>query len=81
MRTFKLLRLDDETGISGTGIVAEGVEFTDGSAALNWLTKHRSMGVYPNMRELENIHGHGGKTLVRWDNETNPPLPDDDLSF
>ena len=25
-RTFKLVREDDETGISGTGVVAEGIE-------------------------------------------------------
>ena len=28
-RTFKLLRLKDVSGVSGKGIVAEGVEFHD----------------------------------------------------
>jgi hypothetical protein len=67
LKTFKLRRVEDESGISGTGIVAEGVEFTNGEAVLCWLTKHRSVGIYPNMKELENIHGHGGKTVVEWD--------------
>jgi len=35
MRTFFLERIEDETGISGTGIVAEGVEFSDGQIAMN----------------------------------------------
>lgn len=76
MRTFKLVRMEDESGVSGTGVVAEGVEFSHGEVALSWLTLHRSMGFYPNIRELENIHGHGGRTVVRWDDL--PVFPDDD---
>lgn len=70
MRTFYLHRKEDATGISGTGKVAEGVEFANGWCALNWLTAHTSMGVYPSIAELEAIHGHGGRTEVvfeeRW---------------
>lgn len=66
MRTFELHRLEDETGISGTGLVAEGVEFTDGTAALRWRTKVVSHGTYASMADLEAIHGHGGKTRVIW---------------
>jgi hypothetical protein len=64
MRTFELHRIEDETGISGTGIVAQGVEFDDGTCALRWMTEHRSSGFYETMRSLEKIHGHGGKTKV-----------------
>lgn len=42
MRTFELHRVEDETGISGTGIVAEGVIFGDGTCAMRWRTKDRS---------------------------------------
>lgn len=69
MRNFKLRRLDDESGVSGTGIIAEGTEFSHGEVALSWLTVHRSMGFYPNIKELINIHGHGGKTVIEWDNQ------------
>jgi L-alanine-DL-glutamate epimerase-like enolase superfamily enzyme len=69
MRTFRLRRVEDESGVSGTGIVAEGVEFTHGEIALSWLTQHRSIGFYPNRKELMNIHGHEGKTILVWDNE------------
>jgi hypothetical protein len=67
VRSFKLRRLADETGVSGTGIVAEGVEFTNGEATLSWLTKFRSIGVYPSVKTLMDIHGHGGKTVLEWD--------------
>lgn len=64
--TFDLVRLHDETGISGTGKVAEGVVFMDGTTALRWLTKHRSTVVYESAREVLAIHGHGGKTEIRY---------------
>lgn len=66
MRRFALVRYDDETGVSGTGQVAEGVEFTNGSCSMSWLTEATSVAVYPNIKELERIHGHGGKTKVEW---------------
>lgn len=64
--TFDLVRLDDATGISGTGKVAEGVVFGDGTTVLRWLTAHRSTSVYESAREVLAIHGHGGKTELRY---------------
>ena len=69
MRNFKLRRLEDESGVSGTGIIAEGTEFSHGEIALSWLTVHRSMGFYPNVKELMNIHSHGGKTIIEWEDQ------------
>lgn len=66
MRRFILERLEDETGVSGTGVVAEGVEFWDGTCALRWKTKHRCSAIYDSILVLEAIHGHGGKTKVIW---------------
>lgn len=66
MRLFYLQRDEDETGISGTGTVAEGVEFDDGQCVISWLTRYHSVAIYPNVDELEAIHGHGGKTKVVW---------------
>lgn len=65
-RQFHLVRDDDETGISGKGVVAEGVEFSNGMCALCWLTAMHSVAVYPNIRQLEAIHGHNGRTRVLW---------------
>lgn len=63
-RVFYLLRLDDESGVSGTGRVAEGVVFSNGWVALVWLTDTPSMGFYPSIEAVEAIHGHSGKTRV-----------------
>jgi hypothetical protein len=37
MRTFTVFRQDDETGVSGTGIVIQGVRFANGKCAIQWL--------------------------------------------
>ena len=66
-RTFKLVRVQDETGISGPGVVAEGIEFTNGWCALSWLTAMHSVAVYPNARSCEAIHGHNGRTKLVFD--------------
>lgn len=66
-RTFQLRRDEDETGVSGTGIVAEGVIFSDDTVALRWLTSKASTGLYDNLIDLIAIHGHSGKTQVVFD--------------
>lgn len=66
MRRFVLDRKTDKTGVSGTGIVAEGVEFTDGTCVMNWLRHTRSTAIYANLRTLEDIHSHGGASEVRF---------------
>jgi hypothetical protein len=67
LRGFTLQRNEDETGVSGTGVVAEGVEFSDGTCALRWRTATASTAVYDSLADLVVIHGHGGKTLVVFD--------------
>lgn len=63
-RQFQLVRDEDETGISGTGVVAEGIEFSNGMCAMCWLTAMHSVAVYPNIRQLEAIHGHNGRARI-----------------
>ena len=67
MRIFHLQRDEDETGKSGTGIVAQGVIFDNGWVGMTWLTQHTSVVFYPSVETLEEIHGHGGKTRVVYD--------------
>ena len=69
MRKFHLWRIEDESGVSGTGIVAEGVEFADGQCVMSWLTRYHSIAVYPSAAELEQIHGHHGKTKILWEGD------------
>jgi len=66
MRRFELHREVDESGISGTGIVAEGVAFSDGTAALRWKAQYKSTAVYQSMVDVEAIHGHNGQTKIVW---------------
>lgn len=69
MRRFHLQRDVDVTGVSGTGVVAEGVQFTDGTAALRWRSDHTSTAVYSSIADVETIHGHNGATRVVWVDE------------
>jgi len=66
MRRFVLERTDDVSGLFGTGTVVEGVEFTSGWVALNWRTHPSSVSFYQNVRTAEEIHGHDGRTVLRW---------------
>jgi len=68
MRVFVLVRDVDVTGISGTGIVAEGIEFTGGVVALRWLSEFPTSVVFHDrgMESVEAVHGHGGQTRVVW---------------
>lgn len=68
MRTFLLVRDVDDTGISGTGIVAEGIEFSDKSVAMRWKGESPSTSIWANIRHMLLIHGHGTKSRVEWQN-------------
>lgn len=76
-RRFHLLRVEDASGVSGTGRVAEGVEFSNGFVVLSWLTQFSSLGTYPNLHVLEAIHGHEGRTRVVFDDPPFEPAPTD----
>ena len=65
-RLFHLVRAEDESGVSGTGVVAEGIEFTDGTCALRWLTPTASTALYASTEDVTTIHGHEGRTKVRY---------------
>lgn len=63
---FVLYREEDETGISGTGVVAGGVEFPNGKCTVSWFTAVTSVAVYDSIAQVRAIHGHNGKTKVVW---------------
>jgi hypothetical protein len=67
-RRFVLRRHEDVTGLSGTGDVAEGCVFSDGTAVLRWMTEWPTSVVWHDRGAdaVEYIHGHGGKTEVVW---------------
>ena len=66
LRRFWLYRKEDQSGVSGVGYVAEGVEWTDGRVDVRFLSPHKTDNGFPNMKELLNLHGHNGYTEVIW---------------
>lgn len=67
MRKFVLHRDEDVSGVSGTGDVAEGVMFFDGTAVMKWRTKMSSIEVFRDIGDVLAIHGHEGKTVLKWE--------------
>lgn len=66
MRLFNLVRVVDVSGVSGTGKVAQGVQFDDGCCAMRWLTNPASTAFYASIEDLVVIHGHADTTKVVW---------------
>ena len=66
MRRFLLIRDEDVSGVSGTGVVAEGVVFSTGKVVLSWCSRYRSVTVYDSVGDLETVHGHEGRTRTEW---------------
>lgn len=64
VKVFDLVRIEDESGVSGTGSVAWGCVFPDGTTVLRWKTMNGSTAVYNSPEHCESIHGHNGKTKI-----------------
>ena len=64
IRIGVLLRHDDETGVSGTGIVANVIELPDGTVIARWRSDTPSTLIFANLKAIASVHGHGGKTEV-----------------
>ena len=69
LKIFYLYRKEDDSGISGTGRVAQGFVADNGRVALFWLSDHPSVTVYDNIGEVQAIHGHEGKTELKMEPE------------
>lgn len=55
-RLFKMVRNQDETGVSGTGVVADGIEFPNGMVSVCWRSKTPSVNVYRSYVEFKHVH-------------------------
>jgi hypothetical protein len=75
-RVFYLVRIEDETGTSGTGIVAEGVLWSGGDVSVRWLGDSPCVHYWPGgIEHVRRVHGHRGKTKVVWADEDVVPGP------
>ena len=66
MRSFRIVRTEDVSGISGVGIVAEGVEFHDGQCAISWFGRHQIVEIASNLDTWITVHGHEGRTTIEF---------------
>ncbi|MER5715756.1 hypothetical protein [Streptomyces sp. NPDC002132] len=66
-RRFHLQRNHDVTGVSGTGRVADGVLWPDGSVSIRWRGDRPSTVFWDDVAHAEAVHGHGGHTRIVWD--------------
>jgi hypothetical protein len=65
-RLFRLQRDTDISGISGTGRVADGVLWPDGTVTIRWRGARPSTVGWNGIEDVEAINGHGGATRIVW---------------
>ena len=65
-RLFALVRTDDVSGVSGTGRVADGVQWPDGTVTMRWRTTKATTVGADCIEDVVEIHGHDGRTTVAW---------------
>lgn len=65
-RPFVLQRDTDITGVSGTGTVADGVVWPDGTVALRWRGRRPSSVTWDSIDDALSVHGHDGATRIVW---------------
>ena len=65
-RIFALQRDTYITGVSGTGIVADGVEWPDGTVSIRWRGDRPSTVFWESLEHAEFVHGHQGATRFVW---------------
>lgn len=65
-RRFRLVRDVDVTGMSGTGVVADGVLWPDRTATIRWRGDMPSTVNWGDVNHAVKVHGHGGLTRIEW---------------
>lgn len=79
VRTGVLFRREDQSGVSGTGVVADFVRFADGTVVQEWRNEENpsldtsgvdssGLDFRPSMGLAVQIHGHNGSTEYVYDN-------------
>lgn len=68
-RLFRLERDADHTGVSGSGHVANGVIWPDGTVTLRWRGPYPSTVCWNTLGDARAVHGHAGATRFVFDDE------------
>lgn len=75
VRTGVIHRLEDASGVSGTGVVADFAEYPSDRVIMEWRNDENpdlsfddtGLDVRPSMEAAVGIHGHGGRTEFVYD--------------
>ncbi|WP_207944587.1 hypothetical protein [Actinomadura rubrisoli] len=65
-RRFQLARATDVTGVSGVGLVADGVLWPDGAVSVRWRGEMPSTVAWECLDHVVQVHGHAGHTRILW---------------
>lgn len=64
---FEFHRLRDVSGVSGTGVVADGYVSRNGKVALFWCASEvKSVVIYDSLEEMFRIHNHEENSYIAW---------------
>ena len=71
IETFTICRQGDESGVSGTGVVIEGVQYATGQVVLHWLTPFPkgSIAIFESIEDFKRVHVNphpSNKTIITW---------------
>ena len=60
IRTFTVARRIDETGISGVGVIIEGVEYATGQVVVHWLfpPPRGGIAIFDSLGDFLKVHVH-----------------------
>ena len=72
VRTFTVCRQNDESGVSGEGVVIEGCMFATGHTVIHWLTPAPvgSLAIFNSFNDFTSIHitpHPKNNTIITWD--------------
>lgn len=67
-RRYLLVRYEDVSEVSGTGVVAHGIQWPDGTCSQRWAVPGLppSFANWDSIEAVQQIHGHHGKTKIEW---------------
>ena len=72
IRTFTVCRINDESGVSGTGVVIEGIVLATGQCVVHWLypTPRGSIAIFDSISDFATVHikpHPGNETIITYE--------------
>ena len=72
IRTFTVCRINDESGVSGTGVVIEGITLATGQCVVHWLypAPRGSIAIFDSISDFATVHikpHPGNETIITYE--------------